>query len=319
MNKVIIVINIIALALLPGAGAAQETAGKPAKDEKSFHFKFRVYDAMTIRKNPTTQIAIAVQEWPGNTFLLWLPESVAPLLWNQWIPEVAHQDFSDNGKGGLRWSYTKKDVAHMTAELQPQDRSLACIVQVTNLSDTVLDDVSAQNCFHLSLAPDFACDDFSRIFIRTGGHWKSLKELQPDCALPMYYRPGFLKSGKTDSWGGIFREYNQSPRADHPLMMCLDTDGKRTVATASADYQCVFHNQGSEYLRCIHSQQSPVAALAPGETATFRQWIFFVEGGIQECLRQFNQSEATKYCKQDEAAYGRGTCLKHPSNYARSK
>ena len=78
-------------------------------------------------------------------------------------------------------------------------------------------------------------------------------------------------------------------------MMCVDTDGKRTIGTVSMDYQCVFHNQQNEYLRCIHSQQAPVPNLAPGETATFRQWIYFVEGGIADCLRQFNQSEATKF------------------------
>ncbi len=289
-------ITFIGLILLPVAGVTQKSAAKEVSDDKPFHILLRVYDSMTIRQNPTTQIAITIEEWPGNTFLLWLPESVTP-IWNQWTPEVAHQDFSGTENGGLLWSYTKKNIAHLSVELQPQERSLACIVHVTNLSDEVLDNVSAQNCFHLSLAPDFACDDFSRIFIRTSGHWKALQELQPDCGLPMYYRPDFLESGKIDSWNGIFREYNQFSRADHPLMVGLDTDGKRAVGTVSMDYQCVFHNAASEYLRCIHSQQAPVAALPPGETATFRQWIFFVEGGIPECLRQFNQSEAATLAK----------------------
>jgi len=309
LSEILIIVTILSLFLLPVAGIAQE---------KPFHFHFRVYDSITIRTNPTTQIAITLEEWPDNAFLLWLPESVTP-EWNQWTPEIAHQDFTDTENGGLLWSYTKKNLVRISAALQPLDRSLACIVHVTNLSDKVLDNISAQNCFHLSQAPDFACDDFSRIFIRTSGHWNTLQELQPDCGLPMYYRPEFLESGKIDSWGGIFHKYNQSPRADHPLIMCVDNDGMRTIGTVSMDYQCVFHNRASEYLRCIHSQQAPVTALDPGETATFRQWILFVEGGVPECLRQFNQSEAATFLELDKGAYDRNTCKPHQSKYALSK
>jgi len=63
---------------------------------------------MTIRQNPTTQIAITLQEWPGNTFLLWLPESAVP-LWNQWTPGIpATQDFKEKRNGRLTWSYTRE-------------------------------------------------------------------------------------------------------------------------------------------------------------------------------------------------------------------
>ena len=45
-------------------------------------FSFNVYDAVTIRENPTTQVGITVGQWPGNTFILWLPEAVGE-LWEQ--------------------------------------------------------------------------------------------------------------------------------------------------------------------------------------------------------------------------------------------
>ena len=66
--------------------AAEAGAGKKT-------FTFRIEDRVTIRSNPTTQIAISVKEWPGQTFLLWMPEDVRP-LWNQWTPAVAPQNFS---------------------------------------------------------------------------------------------------------------------------------------------------------------------------------------------------------------------------------
>jgi len=43
-------------------------------------FELSTYDADTIRSSPTTQVAIGVAEWPGNMFLLWLPESLPPLM-----------------------------------------------------------------------------------------------------------------------------------------------------------------------------------------------------------------------------------------------
>ena len=176
---------------------------KKMKTEVPSHFQFRVYDADTIRQNPTTQIAITLTEWPGNTFLLWLPEH-ATSVWAQWTPEVAHQDFKRTRSGGLLWTYTKKDVASVTAQLEPKGRTLTCTVQVKNLSDKNLEHICVQNCFHLSQAPDFECEDFSRIFIRTDNQWKTLKELQPTSGFPMYYRPGFLESGKVDMWQGNY-------------------------------------------------------------------------------------------------------------------
>ena len=88
------------------------------RKEKPFNFHFRVYDSMTIRHNPTTQIAVTIEEWPDNTFLLWLPESITP-EWNQWTPEIAHQDFTGTENGGLLWSYTKKNLVRISATLQP--------------------------------------------------------------------------------------------------------------------------------------------------------------------------------------------------------
>jgi hypothetical protein len=260
-------------------------------------FLLDTFKGVTIRKNPTTQIAIRVREWPGNVFLLWLPESVSRLrvdretgllaqdsMWDNYTAGIADQDFWRAEGGGLSWGYEGHPDVAIEADLVPQGNSLRLEVRVTNRSDRDLAEVSAQNCLHLSAAPDFSCGDFTRIHIRSGGEWRALSSLEPTSGFPMYYRRGFFADGRPDRWGGRFSQYNQPAEADHPLIVCVSRDGRRAVGTASKDYQCVFHNSQYEYLRCIHSQQVPVRVLGAGERATFCQKIYFVRGGLMECV-----------------------------------
>lgn len=252
--------------------------------QESKTFKMEVFDEVTIRANPTTQIAIHVKQWPRQKFLLWLPEALEP-LWRQWDAAIGQQEFVQTARGGLRWTYDRNPQAIVAAELIPREHSLLAEVRVSNRGDQPISHLTAQNCFHLSAAPDFACDDYSRIHIRTAGEWKTLKELHPARNLPMYYREGFLEANRMDVWKGSFRQYNQTQRADHPLIACTSIDGSKTVATVSEDYQCVFHNQGAEYLLCIHSQQAPLEQLLPGEQHIFRQYIYFIDGGLPDAIK----------------------------------
>jgi len=257
-------------------------------------FKLSTYDAITIRENPTTQVQIERTDWPGNRFLLWLPESVGD-LWNQWTPDIAHQDFKQTSEGGLVWRFDRQPEMSIEASLIPKgDEAILLEVCITNRGDADLEHATCQNCFHLSQSPDFVCDDCSRIVLRTDGQWRSIGELNPTSQLPMYYRPRFREEDRVDSWRGHYQKDDQSARADHPMMMCVSRDGQRVVATASENYQCVFHNTGRPYLLCIHSQQTPVERLAPGEAAWFRQWLFFVDGGVDETVEVYN-----RYCEAD--------------------
>lgn len=273
------------------------TRGRGNAEGSQVTFFFDAFEQVTIRKNPTTQIAIRVREWPGNVFLLWLPESVCRLrvdrgtgllaqdsMWDNYTAGIAHQDFVRTEGGGLLWRYERHPNVAIEAELAPQGNSLTLEVRVTNRSGRDLAEVSAQNCFHLSAAPDFSCGDFSRIYIRSGGEWRALSSLEPTSDFPMYYRRGFFVGGRPDRWGGRFSRCNQPAEADHPLIVCVVRDGRRAVGTASEDYQCVFHNSRYEYLRCIHSQQAPVRVLGPGMRAAFRQKVYFVEGGLMDCV-----------------------------------
>jgi hypothetical protein len=264
--------------------------------KKGLSFSFEVYDELTIRNNPTTQVAIHIDQWPGQVPLLWLPESVGG-LWVQWDPAVAHQDFMNSASGGLYWKFAKNPKINIISSLVPRSNSLLLEVRVKNTSESDLREIVAQNCIILSRAPDFACDDFSRLYIHTNGEWRSLKALGVTDDLPMFYRPGFLESGRKDAWGGRFTSHNQGARADQALMMCTSKRGGRTIGTASDNYQCVFHNHGIRYLLCIHSQQAPIPILRPAEEVSFRQVVYFVEGGIQECVLQFQEDVRSGFLK----------------------
>jgi hypothetical protein len=279
---------IMTLFLLNGSEQSRDDA-PPLATYQMGRFALRFYDADTIRKSPTTQVAIVYAPWPKDEFLLWLPEEAAP-LWNQWTADVAHQDYRADDRGRVVWCFSNPRGA-ATATLETiGDSALLCEVTIENRLDQEMKHVVAQNCFHLSNAPDFNCDDFSRIHIRTEGAWRTLAELAPKTGLPMYYWPGFLESGLTDSWNGGFVKQNQPQRADHPLIICTDRTATRAVATVSEDVQCLFHNHDLNYLHCIHSQQRPAPTVAPGGKAVFRQIILFVEGGVEASVAGYEEA-----------------------------
>jgi hypothetical protein len=268
-------------------------------------FAYEIFDEKTIRDCPTTEIAIRVREWPAERFRLWLPEWVGE-LWQQWDAPVAHQNFVATEKGGLLWIFTGNPKAHIEAELIPRDAALVLEVRVRNLAQECLEHVRAQNCLHLSEAPDFACtgmDDFSRIHIRTKGTWHSLAELGVMDRWPFFYREGFLESGRRDSWNSMFTQHNQSIRADHPLILCTARNSARCIGVAAERFNCVFHNQEAEYLRCIHSEPEPLPLLAPGKEATFRQTIYFVEGSVEDGIRACEQDGILNPPRQPPAVH----------------
>ncbi len=237
------------------------------------------------RSTPTTQVLVTVEEWPGNVFRLWAPENVG-LLWHNWRDGGTRQEFS-RSDGGLLWR--EKGESGWTAEVRllPRGAVLAIETRVHNGSDAALPYVSSANCVQFRRAPDFACDDFSRIRIRVDGEWTSLASLRPGSDYPHYLSSAIVDHDGRVGWGGNLSHLFEQVRSDHPLMACVSKDGRRAVATASADYEHVFHNRANPELLCIHSAQRPVPELAPGRTAALTQHVYFVEDGIQECVEAF--------------------------------
>ena len=238
------------------------------------------------RSTPTTQVLVTVEEWPGNVFRLWAPENVG-LLWHNWRHGGARQTFS-RADGGLTWRLEDESGWTVETSLRVRGAVLTIETRVDNGSDAVLPHVSSANCVQFRRAPDFACDDFSRIYIRVEGEWSSLASLRPRSDYPHYLRSDISGHDGRVGWGGNLSHLFEPVRSDHPLMVCVSRDGRRAVATASSDYEHLFHNRANPELLCIHSSQRPVPALAPGRTAAFVQHVYFVEGwdtGVRRGVR----------------------------------
>ena len=250
----------------------------PAKPPSGWDHKVRV--------NPTTQVSASFSGWTGNIFRFWLPENVG-VLWNNWTPEEAHQDFSSTENKGLKWSFQRGATARVEVQIEPQHRTLNIESEVENHSPSNLSDVTVNVCLQLSQAPDFACDDFSRIYIRTDADWKPIKILNPVTDYPQYLAPDLYPTHKNIRRGLTLPELYENVVADHPLIVYLSKKGDRAVGTASSDFQYLFHNRANENLLCMHSQQRPVGTLEPGGVASFNQKVYFVEGGVAECVSAF--------------------------------
>lgn len=233
---------------------------------------------------------VLVNEWPGNIFRIWLPEHVGQ-IWGNWQADVAHQDFAQTQKGGLLWSFTSASGVRISAEATPCGRMLKLAVRITNGSGKALRDMSVANCIQFPLAPEFSCEDFSRIFIRTSGEWQALRALEPISDYPHFFRHDSKPANRKIGWGGNLVHLFESTEVDYPLIVCVAKDGRRCVGTASDDYDYLFHNRANHNLLCIHSTQSSVPVVAQGQTATFCQRVYFVDGGLFDCVEAFEQSQ----------------------------
>lgn len=238
------------------------------------------------RQGPTTQVTVRLVEWPGDIFRVWLPESVGD-IWNNHTPELAHQDFIRTAMSGLVWRWHGHPSANLETEVTPQGNTLLLESRVTNRSLSPLENVRASHCLQFFQAPQFACGDFSRIYIRSGGRWQTLAALRPKTDYPHFYRAGLREVGKLEEWETRLAHLHESIAADHPLIACVSDDGARAVGTASENYRFLFHNRANAHLWCIHSQQSPAPALAPHETAYFRQTVYFSDEGLEGCVAAF--------------------------------
>ena len=242
------------------------------------------------RPVPTTQVLVRLTEWPGNIFRFWMPENVND-LWDNWDADVAHQDFKRTQRDGLLWSFRRHLKAAVEAEVTPVEHTLRIECRVTNDSPDDLEDVGIITCMQLSQAPDFACGDFSRLYLRSQGEWRSLSSLRPKSDYPHYFRKGFRNSpGRVGSHGDMSPLYEEV-EVDHPLMLCVAKDGGRCVGVASDDFRFLFHNRANQHLWCIHSQPTPVSRLRPGAMARFPQTVFFVEGGLANCVAAYEKVE----------------------------
>ena len=203
-------------------------------------YSFETYDQVTIRKNPTTQIGIRIAEWPGQRFILWLPEWINDLWW-QWDPPVAHQEFHQNRSRWAALGVHRKSKARITAELIPRKAALLFEVRVKNLT--------SEDCctwgYRIACrsrrrrtSPAATSRSSTCVWQGSGDPGRIGHHRSPAHVL----LGGISQSGRIDAWQGKFKSHNQKERVDYPLMIVRSRDGRRAIGTASEDYQCVFHN-----------------------------------------------------------------------------
>ena len=237
------------------------------------------------RTHATTQVLVDVDCWPGSRFRLWAPEH-AGSVWSHTQPDTARQSFTRDGHA-LRWHYRAADGAWVASRLLPGDGLLTLDVVIGNGSDRPLDRVGVANCLQMSTAPDFACDDLSRLFVRVEGRWQRLAELRPSSGYPHYPLANRRAAGGRVVWGGDLTHLFEPVAVDHPLMVCVSRDGNRSVGTASADADHLFHNRANPRLLCIHSAQAISDGVPPGATVLHRQRIYFADGGVDACVERY--------------------------------
>ena len=143
---------------------------------------------LTIRNNPTTQVHMRVVEWPGQTFLLWFPEMIEN-VWAQWDAEVAKQDFRVSEEGALVWSRQFQSKASVVATMTPRIDAILLEIRVKAGPNHEIKVASPANCLHVSAAPDFACNDYSRIFVRVKKKWRSFLDLRTAPGAPKLQSP----------------------------------------------------------------------------------------------------------------------------------
>lgn len=159
------------------------------------------------RTHTTTQLMVKVAGWP-NVFRIWFPEQVGP-LWTD--AERVLQEYAREGDR-LVWRQGNAIEAVATVE----ESTLAMEVRVTNHSGAGMADLGVAHCVQLSTAPDFACDDFSRIFVRTAGMWASLASLRPSSDYPHYFHTDLIEAGCSGAGGGTCRPCSSPWRSTTP-------------------------------------------------------------------------------------------------------
>lgn len=256
----------------------------------------RIVHEKTVRSNVTTQLEFSVDEWPDNIFCLWLPECVYAdfddLIWEQWDPLVGHQDFKPKTDGGFEWRFSS-NRCEILSRAAPEESCLNLQICITNRSKAVMPNVFPNNCLHFPKAPDFFCLDYSRVWIRNEGAWRTVLSTDPSAPPNFFFRAEMptppLPSHVVPEWINV--------PVDHPVIIVESTNGKKTVGIVAHNWQHVFHNSHLQ-LGCIHSEPQPARQLKPADTAVFQQRIYLHDGDRASFVREYGKkSYEFGYCR----------------------
>jgi len=250
-------------------------------------------------------VVIEVEEWQGNEFGLWLPETVfchGEVAWCNWAGDVT-QTWRHTGDT-WRWSKSLDGFALVsTLHADARNRCLWYEHRFENRSKKEISGLSTQTCFHMVNAPEFISIRGERIWACLDGRWTTTdgvpRHKSPDPRRVSFLRKG-IRTERTVIPSKGFPAATMPEAACHPLIVAERFDGKASVGIASRNFRKVFNNNDC-ILRCLHSEPFPLEKLLPGQIADQEGVILFSDTGHRGVLEKFEKLTGQRWKdKQDQ-------------------
>lgn len=252
------------------------------------------------RPVPCTALLIAREEWPGQEFGFWLPETVlvdGEVVRGNWLEGGYTQQWRREGDA-LAWAWDGPGFT-LTSTLRI-DQARACLWfahAFRNTGDAPLTGLDTKSCFHLMNAPRFVSIRGERYWAMLDGAWTTTdtvpRHLSPDPHRVIFRAKG-LNPAREVIPQYVFPAAVMPQEAHHPLFIAESLDGAASVAIAARDMRDIFNN--NDYiLRCLHSEPAPLPPLAPGAAAAQEGVILFVDGDHAAALARFAEVTAGRW------------------------
>jgi hypothetical protein len=265
-------------------------------------FNIRVLDKTYDLHRPKgcSVLVIEVDQWPGNQFGLWLPETIflnqsfaadglsndtTQIVWCNWGDDV-YQTWKQNS-GSFTW---KKDLEYFTIisslTPDPENRCIWYAHRFKNTSDRDLLGLNTETCFHLVNAPEFVSIRGERIWACLDKNWKTTDSV-PRQESPDPRRVSFLKEGiraeRTVIPSTGFPSAIMPEQASCPLVISENFQSTASVGIANRNYRSLFNN--NDYiLRCLHSEGFPIQALVPNAEKIQEAILVFCDGNYEALI-----------------------------------
>ena len=247
-----------------GASTVRVTAHEPGLE-----WSYRMPEGIGSDEGMFKSHAAPIVDWHGPT--------EDGLIWHEWQTNDEHSEQMRADELLRSLGLVVAEGLHYRTIIRHVAYGLEIVFTATNTSDAPFHNVTAFPCLgHPSAA--FRDDGMERTFIRTGAGWAALRDTDRGGGDPV--RTHYHVSGMQPKrfFGEPFWGEASATVADHGMILRVSEDGRWTIGTNWERVAEIFHNEDAHH--CIHSVPS-LGDIAPGDTATVKGRIVFVEGGVE--------------------------------------